>query len=454
MHACCTDTGCSPQCQKSKPKTSSPGVVSSKIPQDRGKRLNDAMHNRHQKGAKNRKKVTKSQVLKATKPHERPGRQFEMAWRIGQAPPPAVRLNQADRCFQQAFAITSQYYDGNSETSWKKMQPHDARRFNYDQSSVSFFCSIVALAGLLGSGLTAQAHQTMEAIRPLATSVLLAQHPMSYAFIVDMAMETSTDGLAQIRASLGKGLSNMASQTLGLKHPMSLIFKLPLTDHQKKILRAQLQDTIQQELALVFNAHSYQLTIHYGYMCRVLTKCGRADEAILKLNRLIPSLEQSWGINTSLPILAILEVARTELLLGTSSVKLECMLADCLRRLDLLLQNTQKDREADQEENFQAEAQVPLESLLFIRLSALRMLGRVWVMRGNLSAALAYFEHAVAIAAPVLRPDGVTMRICRADVAITKTIQMECERDGTASADPISRLPDLQTITHFLLFDF
>ena len=448
IHASCNDVQCCPQRQQSKVETGLPVISCEKSLQHGGKRLHAATNNKQEKGTKARNKVTKPQGLRKTKSTQRPGRQFEMAWRIGQAPAPAVRLSQSDRCFQQAFTITSQYYRGNADTRWRSMLSQHASRFNHDQSPLSFFCSLVVVAGLLAGGLTPQAHQTWETIRPLATSVLLAQHPMIYAFIADMAMETSTDPMPQLRASLGKRLSIFASQTLGLKHPISLIFKLPLTNNQKNILRGQLQATIQQEMTQVFEAHSYQPTIHYGFWCRVLAKSGKAEEAALKLNRLIPSLEQSWGMNTSLPILGILELARTELVMGVSSVKLECMLADCLRRLDVLSQNTQN---ADPNVT---DPQIPLDSLLFIRISALRMLGRVWVMRGNFSAALACFEHSVAIAAPVLRPGGVTMRICRADVAMTKTMQMELERDGAASGDPMSRLPDLQTITHFILFDF
>ena len=247
--------------------------------------------------------------------------------------------------------------------------------------------------------------------------------------------------IGNLRAAVKDYLSTISEATLGQEHPISILLKTPLTTTQKSIIRTQAQQMVHEEHVKTFGPYSIQTMLQYWYWARLTGAHGHTEESLGMLERLRESWDMMYGANSSVAIIAVVEQARVMLAAGIASVKVECMLADALRRIDLL--------SADHSPQFQ-----PIETgdrflsrgLLFSRLAAHRVLGRVHILRSNFGAAIHSFEQAVAIAGVELDPESSVLQLCKADLDATRMLDLE-QRMGVLSVeDPIMRLPSVYSI--------
>ncbi|KAK5059691.1 hypothetical protein LTR84_009574 [Exophiala bonariae] len=388
--------------------------------------------------------VSASRVMKA---YRRPGHQYEMQWRVGQAPRMGMLQNQEQMHYENILSAIGRYYSGNAETRWKPALSQNSVTLAQDFEPLHFLGLTVTVAGLITAGRSVQEHEALKQIAPAARSMLVSYHPMTFWLLIDQVMDTSQTVLGNLRVAITPKLASLASTLLGPSHPLTILFKTPLTAKQKVQLRLQAQSVVHAEMARVFGPYAYQTFIQYGYYARTVMNSGRPEEAIRMLSEVTEVLNRHYGLNSAMPTLGMIEQARQELANGSSSVMLECMLGDVLRRNHILYtgsRNTHNDSMDIGEDTLRG------DYLLVMRLVTLRLLGRLHARRRNFAAAIFHFDLAVATARPLLIPGSNTMRMCEADLTMAKLLEVEQAMGILGDGDPYDRFMSPFSITQWI----
>lgn len=403
-----------------------------------------------QKGPQIAKKGPKASAVstsRVTKAGRRPGQQFEMQWRIGQAPRIGTIQNQEQIHYGNILSSISRYYSGNAENGWKSAPFQSTPSLDQNFETLRFMGLTITVAGLITTGRSVQAREALDQIGPAAKTMLLSHHPMTFWALLDQVMDTSQTVLGNLRAAITTNLASLAGSLLGHSHPLTILLKTPLTTEQKARLRLQAQMVIHDEMVRVFGLYSYQTFIQFGYTARTVMTSGRPEEAIRMLSGLREVLDRHYGLNSAMPTLGVIEQARYELASGSSSVMLECMLGDALRRNHILYTGSGdgQDQSLDIGENALRD-----DYLIVMRVVILRLLGRVHVRRRSFGAAIYHFDQAVAAARPLLIPESNTMRMCAADLEMAKELEAEKATGILGGEDPYDRFASPFSITQWI----
>jgi hypothetical protein len=396
---------------------------------------------------KKRQQLHALSVSRVTKPSRRPGHQFEMQWRVGQAPGIGLQQNQEQVYYENIVSAISRYYSGNAEASWKVALSHSTAKLDQNFEALRFMGLTMTVAGLISAGRSMQAYEALDQIAPTARNMLLSQHPMTFWLLIDQVMDTSQTVLGNLRAAITKNLASLARSLLGNSHPFTVLFKTPLTTEQKVQLRIQAQMIVQNELVRVFGLYAYQTFIQFGYSARIVLLSGHPEEAIRMLSRIREVTERQYGLNSAMPTLSMIEQARCELASGSSSVMVECLLADALRRNHILYTGGGDGQDPS---SGVGETALRNDGLLFMRITALRMLGRVHVRRRSFGAAIYHFEQAVVAARTLVIPGSNTMRMYEADLEMAKILDTEEAMGILGAEDPSHRLANPFSVTQWV----
>lgn len=397
--------------------------------------------------SKKREEIHAVSTFRVTKPTRRPGQQFEMQWRVGQAPKSGLRQNNEQIQYDRLVSSITRFYSGNAESSWKTALSQGTAKLDQNFESLRYLALVMTVAALVTAGRSVQAYETLDKIIPTARNMLLSQHPMSFWLLIDQVMDTSQTVLGNLRAEITKNLASLASSLLGPSHPFTILLHTRLTQEQKRALRIKAQMIVHEEMVRVFGLYAYQTFIQFGYTARTVFEGGDPKEAIKMVSQTNEVLERQYGLNSAMPTLGMLEQARYELVSGSSSVMLECLLADILRRNHILLTG---GLGADDQSLDKAESALRNDGLLFMRIGALRMLGRVHVRRRSFGAAIHHFQQALVTARPLLRPGCNTIRVCEADLEMAKLLEIEQAMGVLGAGDPSSRLASPMSITQWV----
>ncbi|KEF55745.1 uncharacterized protein A1O9_08495 [Exophiala aquamarina CBS 119918] len=405
------------------------------------------MTGRKAKISKKREKPHAVSIARVTKPSRRPGQQFEMQWRVGQAPRIGLQQSHEQIQYERIVSSITRYYSGNSEARWKTALSQSTAKLDQNFESLRYMGLVVTVAALVTAGRSLQAYEALDKIIPTARNMLLSQHPMSFWLLVDQIMDTSHTVLGKLRAEITKNLASLASSLLGPSHPFTILLHTRLTDEQKRVLRMKAQMVVHQEMVRVFGLYEYQTFIQFGYTARTVLEGGDPGGAINMISQINEVLERQYGLNSAMPTLGMIEQARYEFVSGSSSVMLECLLADALRRNHILLTGGANGQGQTLDK---AESALRNDGLLFMRIGALRMLGRVHVRRRNFGAAIHHFEQAVVAARPLLKPGCNTIRMYEADLEIAKLLEVEQAMGVLGASDPSDRLANPMSITQWV----
>lgn len=390
--------------------------------------------------ASSKKKKTlhpSTRISRMNKTARRPGRRFEMQWRLGQAPAATIRDTREQVTYERILSATSRYYQGHADSTWTPPTEFDGR-----PESELFFVSVMTAAGLISAGQPESARSLLDRTLPLAKDMLLSHHPQTFYMLVEMSMDTSSSVIGNLRASIKNHLAGITSSYLGKHHPMAILLNTPLTMDQRTRLRVDAQKMAHEEQVKTFGPLAYQTLSHVWYWARSLAGAGYLEEAAVMLERLSHSWDELYGPNSALAIIGLVEQARVVLASGSASVKVECLISDALRRNKVLSM-----AHSDQTQSLDvAEARQRESSLLFSRLAALRLLGRVHTMRWNFGAALHSFEQAMAIAEVGLEPDSSVLQLCRADLDAARSMGLESAMGVLTVGDPTSRLSTINSV--------
>lgn len=404
-------------------------------------------HGASQSVANKRQQLQIVSASRVTKPSRRPGHQFEMQWRVGQAPRMGLQQNQEQLHYEQIVSAITRYYSANAEGSWKAALSHSTAKLDQNFEALRFMGLTMTVAGLISAGRSIQAYEALDQIAPTARNMLLSQHPMTFWLLIDQVMDTSQTVLGNLRAAITKNLASLARSLLGDSHPFTVIFKTPLTAEQKVQLRVQAQMIVQKEMVQIFGLYAYQTLIQFGYCARIVLHDGHPEQAIRMLSGVREVLERRFGLNSAMPTLSMIEQARCELAGGSSSVMVECLLADALRRNHILFTGGGEG----QDPSFDiGETALRNDGLLLMRIATLRMLGRVHVRRRSFGAAIYHFEQAVAAARPVVVAGSNTMRMYEADLEMTKLLETEQAMGILGPEDPSHRLASPFSVTQWV----
>lgn len=397
--------------------------------------------------AKKRSDLHLVSASRVTKGGRRPGHQFEMQWRVGQAPRNGMPQNQEQMHYENILSAIVRYYSGNAETNWKLALSHSTAKLDQNFETLHFLGLTVTAAGLVMAGRSVQAHEALNQIAPAARTMLLSHHPMTFWLLIDQVMDTSQTVLGNLRVAITPRLASLPSSLLGPSHPLTILFKTPLTTEQKIQLRLQAQMVVHNEMARVFGPYAYQTFIQYGYYARTVMSSGRAEEALRMLSEVNEVLDRHYGLNSAMSTLGMIEQARQQLASGSSSVMLECMLGDLLRRNHILYTGSgnSHDDSMDIGENT-----LRRDYLLALRIVALRLLGRLHARRRSFGAAIFHFDVAVATARPLLIPGSNTMRMCEADQALAKLLEDEQAMGILGGEDPYDRFTSPFSVTPWI----
>lgn len=393
-------------------------------------------------GKRKRNPQTPTAQPKIVKTNSRPGRKFEMQWRLGQAPAALMRGAKEQENFERALAAASRYYQGNADGLWRRPVTEKGLELDRKGLTESLAVSVMLVAGLITAGQKENAAAALNKTLPLASQVLLSQHPQVGYWLIETSMDTSPTVAGRLRAALTVYLMSLANKLLGEQHPLSILLNTPLTTEQRVRLRMEAQRVTHAEYVRIFGTYSFSTMQHLWYWARLTASAGHIEESIRMLERLTQSWEQMYSTNSAVALTALVEQARVMLAAGDDSVKVECMLGDALRRNDVL----SSGQGVEPQFMDVAEARLRGNGLIYSRLAALRNLGRLHVMRRNFGAAMYYLEQAVAVAEAKLPPDSSVGRLCKTDLEAVKAMELELVMGTLSIEDPTSRLPPSLTI--------
>ena len=384
-------------------------------------------------------------IPRVAKSSKRPGRHLEMQWRLGQAPAAVIREAKENVNYERILSITSRFYRGNADGAWKATLRRNSGEFDGNSLIQSFSVSMVTTAGLISAGQPESAAEVLNNILPLAREVLLSQHPHTFFVLLELSMDPSQTVEGNLRAAVKPYLCSIANATLGAEHPLTILLKTPLTSKQKTRLRIEAQRMAHEEHLKTFGAYSWQTMAQFLFWGRLMARAGYYEDSLHIFERLTEMLTQTYGANSGAAITGLVEQARAMIMKGDFSVKVECLVGDAIRRNDLL--SSSQDHEPPSPDA--AEARLRGRGLLFSRIAALRVLGRVHLNRRNFGAALYSFQQAMAIAETTSSPDLSVLRLCKADLEATRMMAMEHSMGVLSIQDPNSRLPSMSSITAF-----
>jgi hypothetical protein len=379
-----------------------------------------------------------------SKPQARPGRKFENQWRIGQAPNAGLKHAKEQTNFNKVLAAVSRYYQGNADGVWKLSIHRNAVEYVGKGLTEAIGASVIMAAGLVAAGQVNDATMVLHRTLPLAEVMLLSQHPQVCFWLVEISMDTSHTVAGSVRRAIKAQFGPIAARLLGPDHPASVILQTPLTIDQQMELRKEGQKVAHDHHVRTFGTYSYQTMAHQWYWGRIAAAQGRFDEAVSLLQDLTQTWEQHYSTpNSVLVVTALVEQARVMVASGEASVRVECMLSDALRRMDVI--------------SSAQHSHVPLldaaelrlsegRGLIYSRLAALRALGRVHVMRWNLGAAVLYFQQAVQAAHAGLPEGSSARKLCEADLEAARMMDLERAMGVLAIQDLTSRLPPISSI--------
>ncbi|KIW33552.1 uncharacterized protein PV07_00392 [Cladophialophora immunda] len=394
---------------------------------------------------KKRKPQPMAPASRNPKASHRPGRKYEMQWRLGQAPTAGIRDTKEQSNFERVLAAISNYHQGNAGGIWKTVMLQNAAEFDGNGLCEAMAVSIMLAAGFISAGQSESASQVLNRTLPLARIMLLSQHPQLCFYLTEISMDTSNTVAGRLRSSWKNYLAPLAVHILGERHPLSILLRTPLTVEQKTRIRKEGQRVAHEEHVRAFGIYSYQTMLHLWYWARLTAALGDIPESVRMLESLVQAWEEVYSANSAVAIAAIVEQARVMLASGDAGVKVECLLGDALRRNDVLTSG-----QALQPQYMDAaESRLRESSLIFSRLAAFRCLGRLHVMRSNLDNAIFCLQQALDIAELNLAEESSVRKMCKTDLAAVRTMQLEQAMGGLALADPTSRLPHTTTIIPF-----
>ncbi|OAP62902.1 hypothetical protein AYL99_02129 [Fonsecaea erecta] len=405
----------------------------------------DGGHGPWPKNPANIKKKRKPQPIlasRAPKMSHRPGRKYEMQWRLGQAPTAGIKDTKEQSNFERVLTAISSYHRGNAGDIWKRAMLRNAAEFDGNGLCEAIAVSVMLAAGFISAGQSEIASQALSRILPLSRVMLLSQHPQVCFYLTEISMDTSTNVSGSLRASFKNYLAPLAVHMLGERHPLSILLGTPLTVEQKVRLRREGQRVAHEEHVRAFGTYSYQTLLHLWYWARLTAASGDTAESVRMFEGLIQMWEQVYSANSAVAIAAIIEQARVMLAAGDASIKVECLLADALRRNEVL-----SSGQALQPQFLDvAESRLRGSSLIFSRLAAFRCLGRLHLMRNSLGNAMSCFQQALDLAESNLAEESSVRKMCQTDLAAVKMIQLEQAMGGLTLTDPMSRLPPITSI--------
>ncbi|OCT45113.1 hypothetical protein CLCR_05631 [Cladophialophora carrionii] len=386
---------------------------------------------------------TRSPVPRTAKTNQRPGRKYENQWRIGQAPTAGLRDSKEQTNFDRVLAAVSGYYQGNADGTWKMALHNNASEYDGKGLTEAIGASIIMAAGLIAAGQAPDATQILNRTLPLAEVMLLSQHPQLCYWLTEVSMDTSQTVAGSVRRAVKAQFTPLACRLLGPDHPISLVLRMPLTMEQQVRMRREAQAVAHDCHVRTFGKYSYQTMAHQWYWGRITAASGQFDEAVRLLKELTQNFERLYSTpNSAVAITALVEQARVMVASGDAGVRVECLLGDALRRIDILCSAQSLDKPILDA----AELRLREGGLVFARLAALRALGRVHAMRLNLSAAVLCFEQAMTIARAELTEQSSVRKLCETDLEVTRMVVLERAMGVLWVEDPTSRLPPVSSI--------
>ena len=384
---------------------------------------------------------------KATKYNHRPGRRYEMQWRVGQAPTARLKDTIEATNHDRVLGAVSRYYEGNADGTWRMALHNKASEYDGNGFVEAVAVSIIMATGLIAAGQAGNATQVLNKTLPLAEAMLLGQHPQICFYVVEISADTSQTVAGNVRRAIRARFAPLACRLLGEKHPLSVVLRTPLTTDQQVRMRRDGQVVAHDSHVRTFGTYSYQTMIHQWYWGRVEAASGNFGEAIRLSQGLTQTWEQLYSTpNSAVAVSALVEQARILIASGEASVRVECLLGDALRRIDVLSSAQSMERPILDA----AELRLQESGPVFSRLAALRALGRLHVMRHNWSTALVHFEQAMVIAEAELTEQSSVRRLCQTDLAVTKMMDLERAMGVLTVEDPTSRLPPISSIVPFI----
>ena len=390
-----------------------------------------------------RRPRSKSPSLQVLKMQSRPGRKFENQWRVGQAPTAGLKQTREQMNYERILTAISQYYLGNADSTWKAALRHNATEFDGKGLTEAIGTSVLMAGGLVAAGQAALASRMMEKTRELGAAMLLSQHPQVFYWLLEVSMDTTQTATGSVKRTTKARLGPVASKLLGPDHPVSILLQTPLRTEQRVVLRTAGQKVVHDYHVRTFGTYSYQTVAQQWYWGRIMAAAGLYDEALWLLQDLSSTLEQLYATpNSAVVVIGLVEQARVMVASGEASIRVECLLGDALRRMDVI-SSVQNQRITVTDA---AELRLRKSGIIFPRLAAIRILGRVHVMRWNLGAAEAWFELAVEIAQNGLKEGSSARRLCEADLDATRTMEVERSMGVLSVEDPTSRLSPITSI--------
>lgn len=380
-------------------------------------------------------------VQKMQKTNLRPGRMYESQWRIGQAPTAGLKESKEQTSYNRVLTAVSRYYQGNADGTWKVALRNNATEYDGKGLTEGLATSIIMASGLIAAGQASNATLILNRTLPLAEVLLLTQHPQVCYWLIELGMDTTQTVAGHVRRSVKAQIAPLACRVLGPDHPISILLTTPLTTEQQVRMRKEGQVVVHDSHMRTFGLHSYQSMVHQWFWARTTAAVGHFDEAM----RMLQDLTEVWELystpNSAVAVSALIEHARIKVASGDVSVKVECMFSDALRRIDVINSSQRLDSITDP-----AELRLREGGLIFSQLAALRALGRVHIMRWNLSAALLCFEQAVRIAEAGLAEKSSVRKLCETDLEATRMMELERAMGVLMVEDPMTRLPPITSI--------
>jgi len=366
-----------------------------------------------------------------------------MRWRVGQAPTAGLKSTKEQMNFDRVLAAVSQYYEGNADGAWKMALRQNAVEYNGKGLMEAVGASMIMAAGLLAADQAQSAALILSKTRPLTEAIIYNQHPQVCSWMVEISMADTPKMACSARPSAKAQVAPLACRILGEDHPLSIILTTRLTMEQQTRMRRQAQELIHDCLKRTFGIYSYQTMAHQWYWGRQTGSAGDFDESVRLLRELTITWEQRYSTpNSAMAVNPMVEQARVMVSAGEASVRVECLLGDALRRIDVL--SSAQNGEApilDAAELRSREA-----GMMFTQIAALRTLGRLHLIRRNLGAALRYFERAVSVSDGTLSEQSSVRQLCQIEVAVTRRMEVERVMGMQLPQDLTSRLPPISSI--------
>lgn len=374
-----------------------------------------------------KQRVSKARKTKEPKVQRKVPETMQMRWRIGAAPSVALALSREDNQISQVISQAIAYYTSMSEVIWGPQVRKNTFFYDLDNRVEVLRDSTVAAASLVAADRLDSAQEVLNKVLPGIEDQLRNPHPALYVMMAELALNlVRTPGLA-LRREVKRYIAARAFVILGAEHPLTVLLRLDLPQARNEMLGEQLWNAILPILAKSFGSDHYQTSTQVYVAARNLASCGRIDEAVTRIQRIIDQWCKLYGNNSLIVCYSKIELANILASAG-SDMKAEFVVSDALRTSDMIQAAELRNEDCNLSEKRHRES-----SIAFPRVAGLRTLGKLHSLRGNYGASAHYYSQAVATGIPSLGTESAAVELAQAELDSIRKLELQKSQHNFAA---------------------